>query len=305
MGLFDWLFGDSDPDPVQSTVTQTSQVPSYIAEPHERAIAAGEQLAGIPYAPFPGPRQAQLTPDQLAGFESTRGMQGLGVAGIAPAYGAAIGATGAITPAEREQYFNPYIQDVGRRTEEEMERQHQQRLGQIAGSATQAGAFGGARHGQREAEADRNFQRSLGDMYAGVYGKGFDVAQKAAQDVRTIGQRGAATAGQLSAQAQNLGYQDVAQMLGIGQLQQQQEQRNLDVGFQDYLRQQDYPWQQLSNLSGVLTGAPYSQTLTGATTQTATQPQTGFFQQAVGLGLAGLGAGAGKGFASKLFSNSA
>jgi len=296
MSWLDWLFGDDDPDPVQttSTSTATQSVPEYISGPHEQAIAKAGELASQDYTPFPGQQVAGFTQDQTGSFQDIRDAQGIGIGQMAPAYGAAIGATGAISSAERDQYFNPYIQNVGRRTEDEMRRQQEMKRNAIAGQAQRAGAFGGARHGIVDAEQNRNFQRNLGDMYAGVYGKGFDFAQQAAQDVRTIGQRGAATAGQLAGQAQNMRYQDTAQQLGIGQLQQQSEQANIDAAMRDYQQEQNYPWQQLSNWTGVLNAAPFSTTLQKDTTTTKPGvPTTGFFQQAAGLGIAGIGQGFG------------
>ena len=296
MGFFDWLFGEDDPDPVTSTITsvERSEVPEYITQPHERAITAAEELATTPYQPFPGPRVAGVSEDTLAGSQGIRERQGIGVGQIYPAYSTTMGTTGAITEAERNQYMNPYLSAVGGQTEREMLRGHQQQQVATEAAATRAGAYGGARHGVVESEANRNYSRNVGDMWERVHATGFDAAQKAAQGTRTISQRGAATAGQLAGQGQNMAYQDLQSRMGVGQLQEQRAQQNLDIGYQDYLRQQDYPWQQLSNLGGVLSGAPYSTTLTSNQTNVSPgQPTTGFFQQAAGLGISAIGQGFG------------
>jgi len=101
-------------------------------------------------------------------------------------------------------------------------------------------------------------------------------------------QASGAAAGQLAgfgqqeraAQIQN------AQMLdAIGRGRQREAQAGMDIDYQDYLRQQGYPQEQLAFYSNMLRGLPVS----GAGTQT----QTGYqysnpYQQALGAGLTGL-----------------
>ena len=62
-------------------------------------------------------------------------------------------------------------------------------------------------------------------------------------------------------------------------------QAGLDIGYEDFLRQQAYPQQRLGFFSNLIQGLPLSPTQTVSTYQ----QQPGLFQQAVGLGLGGLG----------------
>ena len=65
---------------------------------------------------------------------------------------------------------------------------------------------------------------------------------------------------------QRLGSTDVGNLLNAGQMQQGLDQTNLDVAYDDFLRQFGYPQEMSQFLMSFLTGVPYSQT------QTTTSP---------------------------------
>lgn len=76
-----------------------------------------------------------------------------------------------------------------------------------------------------------------------------------------------------------------AQLLeAVGKTLQGQEQQGLDIAYQDYLRQQAYPEQQLQQFSSILRGVPVQPSVT----QTAYAPYNPA-QQALGAGLTGIG----------------
>ena len=93
------------------------------------------------------------------------------------------------------------------------------------------------------------------------------------------------------------------QLLGIGQARTQDAQQRmqalqdqgaqmralrqagLDIGYEDFLKQQAYPQQRLGMFSNLIQGLPLAPTQTVSTYQ----QQPGLFQQAVGMGLSGLG----------------
>jgi hypothetical protein len=107
---------------------------------------------------------------------------------------------------------------------------------------------------------------------------------QANQAAGTLGQLGQTEFGQR--QAINTAQQQV------GAVQQAQAQQNLDQGYQDFLKQQNYPYQQLAFMSDMTRGLPLSQS---AQTQYTAPPS--MVSQLGGLGMAGLGAyGAAGGF---------
>lgn len=96
---------------------------------------------------------------------------------------------------------------------------------------------------------------------------------------------------QNAAQQQQMQMQDNNNLLSIGGLQQQLGQQSLDVGYQDYLNQKQYPYQQYNFLQQALQGNsfnPYQGISGSTTTQKGGDP--GALQQIAGLGIAGLGA---------------
>ncbi len=68
---------------------------------------------------------------------------------------------------------------------------------------------------------------------------------------------------QLAPQAQQLGYTDVATMLGLGGQQQGQTQNEMDLAYNEFLRQFYYPEEQINWLTSILGGVPYGQTTMG------------------------------------------
>jgi hypothetical protein len=99
------------------------------------------------------------------------------------------------------------------------------------------------------ASADLTRQANLAST-AGTLG-GQDISRNLA---------GAGQLGELGAQAQNLGLTGAGALQQVGATQQGQAQKNLDVAYSDFLRQQGYPQEQISAMlqtfGGVAAGVP-------------------------------------------------
>jgi hypothetical protein len=98
------------------------------------------------------------------------------------------------------------------------------------------------------------------------------------------GQQAGQLAG-LSEQERAAQIQNAQLLEGIGKAQQGETQAGLDIGYQDYLRQQGYPEEQLGFYSDILRGLPVADA--GTTTQQGYQSYNPL-QQALGAGLSGL-----------------
>jgi len=120
-------------------------------------------------------------------------------------------------------------------------------------------------------EAARQAQERFGQS---AYDLSQRYGQSAAQQLAGLGQ-----ARQADVQ------QRIAALTGIGSQQRALRQAGLDLGYEDFLRQQQYPQQQLGFYSNILRGVPVQPE---RTVSTYTQ-QPGLFQQTLGLGLSGLG----------------
>jgi len=122
-------------------------------------------------------------------------------------------------------------------------------------------------------------------------------ANQALRQAQLTGQLGVSQAG-LGQLGQQMGVQDINTLLGIGGLQQQQDQRQLDVARADTLAQQALPYQQIGFMSDIFRGVPALQ----QTYSTTTTPGPNRTSQLLGLGIAGLGAAGKAGGFSSLFS---
>ena len=195
------------------------------------------------------------------------------------AYNAALGLTGqAAGPANVGQFMNPYTSMVTGQTMQDLERQRQMQMNQIGASATQAGAFGGSRHGVAEALTNEGFARQGAQAFGNLQQQGFNTALQAAQNQQA---NQLAAAGQFSGLAgQGFG---IGQSIGQQQAQEGAQQRAMQQALIDAARQQfgtytGYPQQSINLPLQALGMTPYGQTTTG--TQTA---QPGLFQTLGGI----------------------
>ena len=170
--------------------------------------------------------------------------------------------------------------------------------GQLAGQSA-AQAFQGAQLGQ----AGTALQGQLAGQEAGLYGQlgqgiGGLAGQQAGLEMQRAGMLGSlgGQMGQLGVQQgalgqtmQGLGSADVQLMAGIGGIEQQNAQAQLDAIRATQTQEAMMPYQQLGFVSDIYRGAPTTQM--ALTSQTA--PSASPLQTALGLGIAGLGAASG------------
>jgi len=294
--------------PAQQTVSQTSEFPEelkpYISDILERAKARAEAKDEADYQVFPGPRLAGFTPEQIAAQTGITGLVQQGISSdpmlasaktyMAPAFGSTLAATQQFTPAAAQQYMSPYMQSVVDIQKREAQREGKQAMQKLAGQAAMTQPFGGSRQAILEAEQMRNQAQLLSDIQQ----KGSQAAfeQAAAQFERekarqlTGGQQLAA----LGELAPRLATAELGALAGVGAQKQEQAQRATDIGYQQFLEEQQYPERVLQEYSSIIRGFPLTPNVFSAT-QTAVPPPN-LATQAIGL----LGAGASgyKAFAS-------
>ena len=185
----------------------------------------------------------------------------------------------------------------------ELARNIMQEQGDV-GARMRAAGFESARSAAQQAfEASQARRQAAG---TGMGALGLQYGQLSQQDINqlmNIGQ-GLGTlgtqAGALATQAGGLGLQqaglgelnqalvgrDISTLSGLGAVQRQQQQQELDALRQSNIEQMAAPYQQYAFLSDIYRGTPSSQaTITSQATQ---QPSTA--QQVLGYGIAGLGA---------------
>lgn len=178
-----------------------------------------------------------------------------------------------------DEYMSPYIGNVLDRQEalatRTLEEEFMPRVSGMFGGAGQYGSRGGtgsmqdiATSGARDIQEGLEAQRL--EALHGAYGQGADIfagdQTRQAEMARIVGAleeagamsmyRGAEGLGQLGSEAQRMGLTDAAAMEGIGAQRQAQDQRSLDLAYQDFLEQRQLPFDRLGFMSNIVRGLP-------------------------------------------------
>lgn len=163
------------------------------------------------------------------------------------------------------QYMNPYTQNVIDRTQQDIMRQQQMSQNQLGAQATQAGAFGGSRHGVAEGVMAGEYGRMAGDIAAQQRQQGYNQALDTAFRTAGVQQAGASGLAGLGGQLFGMGQQTQQAISGQGQFQRQLEQAMLDAAKSQFYGAAGAPLQGLGALSGVLSGLTIPTSSTGTT----------------------------------------
>jgi hypothetical protein len=246
---------------------------------------------------------------QLGAATGLAGMAGMGALGTN--YQAGRFSGGQFGNRAAEQYMNPYMQNVVDVQQREAQRQADIAGTQRGAQAVRSGAFGGSRQAITDAEAARNLALQKGDIQAQGSNAAFQQAQaqfnadqarrmqaqqlgeQSRQYGAGLGMQGLQTGLQAASTLGQLGGQQFQQGMDINKLQsayggmeQAQRQQDLDIAYQNFTNQQNYPYKQLGFMSDLLRGTP---TGSSSVTQMYQPPGSSLGQLAgIGTGIYGL-----------------
>lgn len=160
-----------------------------------------------------------------------------------------------------EGYMSPYMQNVVEQQQRNAREQAGAQAGGLNARAAQMGAFGGSGVALQRAAQERDLMKQL----EGIQATGLQTAfQQGTQQANTA----------------------LGQQMQLGALQQGKEQQGLDMAYQDFLTQKNYPYQQLSYMSNLVRGTPMGMNTASQVYQAP--PSTA--SQLAGLGTAAVGA---------------
>ena len=292
------LYGETPSSPDQTTVsniTYPKEIQGDVINMAKKAVAAGN----ADYIPYLKNRIQGLDPFQLSAQQAVANLGPSQQLGAATQFAGAAGMragdinytpsqfqTGSFTqPGVAESYMSPYYQNVV-----DIQAREARRQSDIAGQMEQArsvgqGAFGGSRQAIMQAEAQRNLGQQIGDIQArgsqaayeqeqNLYGNEQQRALQAQQDTEASRQYGAGLGlqglqQQLQAAQQlgNLGQAQFGQQKDIinalqatGAQRQALNQQKLTQDYEDFLRQKQYPYQQLAYAMEMVKGVPQQTT---------------------------------------------
>jgi len=238
---------------------------------YERA----KEAADVPFEAYTAQRVAGLSPQELQAQAAAQGLFGTAfgydptaqLQQLAGQAAPTLGAVPSLLDVDIGAYQSPYqqqvidlaLEDIGRA--EDIQRQQAQDV------AMRAGAFGGTRGTIYEQEALRPLQEEKLRTVSGLRQAGFEQAQRAAEadiarqqqmailapelELQSRAQQAGLLGGLLGGQQQALGT-----MLGVGGLGRGLQQAQQDFAFQEFMRRQGYPAQQLGLLGMGLGAMP-------------------------------------------------
>ena len=291
--------GGGSPAPAStSTVVEKAEFPPelrpFITDILEKAQAQEQARLAVGYPVFPGPRIAQFTPEERAAQAGIVSLVGSQEPTFDVAKGLTAAGTGAATAETIGERMSPYMQQVVDIEKREAERAAEGRRQQLAAQGVAARGFGGSREAFMQSELDRNLQQQLGDIQARGQQAAFQQAQQAFEQQK---QRQLAGGQQMAGMApiqSGVQFKELGALAGIGEQNRQQQQKALDLGFQQFREEQTYPEASLQQYQSIIRGFPISPTTTQ--TQQAILPQPSLSQQLIG----GAGALAGLGIAGQI-----
>jgi hypothetical protein len=262
-----------------TTGTNNTTLPGYVAPYVDDLFARSQALTSSdPYQQYTGQRVAGLNDLQTNAANSVSGLN----AGNLMTQGAGLTAqAGAYTPGAQsfgldaaQKYMNPYQANVTDVANTEARRQADIQRMKDNSQAAQQGAFGGTRQAVVDAERERNLMLTQNNNtltgQANAYTNAqqqFNADQNRQQADSQFGSTQALKAGDSLAQQ---GLKDFGVQSTAGMLQQQNAQQNNDVAYQDFLKNQQHPYDQLQFQRGILAGFPGSSSTTSSSNTAAT-----------------------------------
>lgn len=251
-------------------VTQTTKVdlPSWYTPLAKEAAERGYAQSLEPYQQYQGQRIAPLTSEQIEGL--TRASERALAAPITTQ------ATTQAMDTLSGKYLDPTTNPAWQSGVEDITRAYQTGVAPTRNTLfSKAGAFGAdnSAFNQYATQQEGELGRGIGSLWGDIYG------QERGRQMQTLA---------LSPALAQSGYMDAQNLIGVGDALRQFDQDVLNLGYQDFQEQRDYPWNQLSNFANL---GPALLGNTGTTISKGPNPyQTSPLAGALGGGLLGAGA---------------
>jgi hypothetical protein len=286
MAILDFLFEGNVPPETTSQVTTQTNLPDWYQSYQRGLLSRANVIAATPYQAYTGQRLAAPTADLTQAYDLTRQTVGAADPMLNSAQAIYTQLGQGFNQTEFDKYMNPYTEGVVNRIADLGARNlSEQLLPQVNEAFTGAGQWGSSRHADFTNRALRDTQEAvLGKQAESLMGAQQNAMGNYIAGQTQLGQTGNALA-LLGGQQQTAGLKDAAALQAIGQEQMNQGQRNLDVAYQDFVQQRDYPQQQAAFMNQMLRGLNPQH----GTSSTTTAPYSGQMSASPLAQLASLG----------------
>lgn len=240
------------------TTVQKADPPAYVQPYAQGALRWANELAIQPYQPYGGQRIAPLNQQQNQGLDLT---EQRALAGSPVQNAAKTNLTDTLNGRYLNADTNPYLKGtVDRALGDVQTRVNSQFSGNNFGSTAHQEWLGS----------------QLADTALPIYAQNYNNERQRQMQANLF-----------APQAAQSDYADLQALLGVGDVRQQNSQQNLDFLYDQFLQQQQHPYNQLRFFSDIIQGSPGSQT-----TSTGPNPyQTNRAASAIGGAAAGAGLG--------------
>ena len=245
------------PQAAPSYATTSTDVPKWLQDYTVDLFSQQRAVSALPYQTYQLPRVAGTTAPTTQAYNLVEQNVGSWQPGITSATAGTqqLANTGAYQNVGN--YMNPYNDAVTNRIAQLGARNLTENL--LPGVSDQfirAGQFGSQGMGIFGERALRDTQESILGQQAQALQSGYQSALTAAQADMARQQGALGQVADLAKMGQGLSASDAAALQAIGAEQQGQQQKGLDIAYQDFLNQQQWPQQQINAMSTTLRGLP-------------------------------------------------
>lgn len=290
-GFTDFLFNGQTPPAVTSATNTGGSLPLWYSSYLSTLANQAGNIASQPYQTYDGARIAPQDPQEQQGYDFMGQNATSWQAPLQQAQQGAGNVAGGFNQGEFEKYKSPYmsgvVDEIGRLGTRNL---NENLMPALQDQFVSSGQFGSDRN---RTMAER-LTRDVGADITGQQGQALQGSFANAMQNYNTGQQTASGASQnlggLAQMQQALTTGTAGGLSASGQTNRAFGQGNMDLAYQDFLNQQNYPRQNVSFLSNTLRGTqvPTSQD------QTTTQPFNGTMSPSplatfAGMSLAGLG----------------
>jgi hypothetical protein len=291
--------GGGSSQPTSSTVTNVT-IPPYLKDSILDIAGKAKALADVPYQEYDKDRVAQTTAQQQQARQGIMGLQRPGE--FDPARQTFMAGTqyqynpGEFGQAEAQKYMNPYQQNVINMAVRDAQREGAR---QSAMANLQAGKFGGT-GSSGQAIMQAAIARKMPELVGDITSKGMQQAYLNAQEQFQRDRQANTQANQFAAELQQksgMGLMDLGKTVqasdlarlatqeDVGGREQRQRQLELDVAYQDWMRQSEYDKEMLKFYNDIVRGNAF----TLGSAETSYAPSPSFAGQLLGGGVSAAG----------------
>jgi len=294
-----------------SSTVQKNEIPEYFKPYALNMIETAEQVYEDPYEAYTGDRLAAIAPTQSAAMTGMEQQYSQ----IDPATGEAVFFSPTEAGFERAgelaelggqqfgemaagdfeaKYMSPYQQAVTDVRTTEAQRQGDIAAAQLATEANAAGAYGGSRHAILEAEQQRNLARQLDQIQAVGSEQAYTAGQTALTADRAAALGASQQLGNLTPASQAASLTGLGALQTLGETQRAMEQQPIDIDYEEFVRQRQYPRKATQEYSSVIQGFPMQPSTYTTAQQYQQPPNLGQQLLQAGALYAGIAGGLGK-----------